>query len=217
MVLSDKKIVLFLNVLIGMLFGIHLLLLIIKFCSGHDHVFGLIELFDLNGEHNIPTVFSFFLLFYAAVLLARIAFSAFHTGRPYPWHWAGLSAVFAWLSYDEMYEIHEQWITPIRDHFHADGIFYFIWQLPYLITGIVVVMFYVPFFKQLGEFRRRMFLAAVVYLFGVVVLESVEGFYFSQGGAQCLMCLLAESVEEALEMIGVVIFIDVLLQYIRSK
>ena len=54
--------------LLGNLFGVFL-----KYGMDHDTVFGLVPMFDMNREQNIPTVIAFLFLFTNAFLLFVIA------------------------------------------------------------------------------------------------------------------------------------------------
>ena len=89
--------------------------------------------------------------------------------------------------------------------------------LPYFALGAASLFFYIPFCKKIGPVRRCMFLSAGVFLFGVVIIESFEGWLFSNSLASSLTCIFLEALEEILEMSGVVIFIYALLEHIRKN
>ncbi len=60
---------------------------IAKLGFGHDYVKGLVPLFDVNAEQNIPTYFSVLLLLTAAFLLGVTAILEARGTRPW-WQWA---------------------------------------------------------------------------------------------------------------------------------
>lgn len=55
--------------------------LICTFGLGRNHVFGLVPLFDLLAEANVPTFYSSAALFFCAALLAVIAVAERKVGR----------------------------------------------------------------------------------------------------------------------------------------
>ena len=78
-----------------------------KFFLDHGRLLGLVPLFDLDGERNVPAWFSSSMLFLCGFLLAMIAFFKKTEGAPYALHWSGLSIIFLYLSLDEAISIRE--------------------------------------------------------------------------------------------------------------
>ena len=73
------------------------------------HYFTL--LFNLDKENNVPTLFSFLLFFTCGILLNLIGRVKKQSHQA---HWKFLSLVFFYLSADEIFEIHEKMIGPLR-------------------------------------------------------------------------------------------------------
>ncbi len=71
--LSPRKVTRFLAGVIIFLSLAHLAGLISTYYLGHNHVFGLVPLFDLNSERNLPTLYAGLGLLFCAVLLGLIA------------------------------------------------------------------------------------------------------------------------------------------------
>ena len=65
-----------------------------RFAFGHDYLKGLVPLFDVDREQNIPNYFSVLLMHLAALLLAGIAISAKAAGSSRAAKWALLSVGF---------------------------------------------------------------------------------------------------------------------------
>lgn len=55
-----------------------------KYVLGYNRVFGLVRLFDLDAEGNVPTWYSALLLFLAAALLGVIAYAKRARWEPMP-------------------------------------------------------------------------------------------------------------------------------------
>ena len=217
--ISSQKIAMRFAAGIIFLLAVHLVLQTLKFAFGHDHVMGLTDMFDLNDENNIPTLFSFFLYVTAAKLLGWIAYESWASHRQLANRWAALSIVFAWLSLDELLALHEGWIAPLRGYFQTSGPMYFIWQLPYVILLAVLCVFCIPLWKSLPkEIRRWIIAAAGIFLSGVIVFESLEGWYWSTlGERQDAAFMLLATAEEVFEMSGLVVLIYALLEYCRLE
>jgi hypothetical protein len=85
-----------------------------KFVFGHGRLKGLVVLFDVNYEGNIPTSYSVLLLLIAALLLAVIATLHRKQKAPHASKWAVLSFGFLLMAFDEAFSFHEMLIPPIR-------------------------------------------------------------------------------------------------------
>ena len=166
-------------------------------------------LFDFDLERNIPTFFSFLLLFLIAILLFLIHRSE---NRPKEYHWKLLSFIFIYLSIDEMIELHERSMIPIRDTFNLSGLLYFSWVIPYTLIIIVLGLVYYPFLKKLPRKYRHQFLfAGAVYILGAMGFELIGGWQLDLYGPDMLVYKLLYSIEELLEMAGLIIFLHALL------
>src|SRR3972149_7933048 len=71
-----------------------------RFVLGLATVFGLVEMFDLDAEGNIPTYFSTILIFGCFVLLCFIGVVRKMADKTY-FLWLLLAAIFLFLSFDE--------------------------------------------------------------------------------------------------------------------
>jgi len=188
----------------------------LRFYGGYEYAYGLIPLFMVDGEGNIPAYFSSLLHLFSALLISFIAFGARHKGNARWMKWAGMSLVFLLLSIDEASSIHELLTYPVREFLGTGGILYFAWVVPAIIMLAVLAWLYWPFLRSLPkETFRGFMIAAFVFLSGAIGMEFIGGWLVEDRGADTLEFWLATEVEEFLEMTGAVIFIRTLLIYLN--
>ncbi len=187
--------------------------------TGDRHLYGLVFLFNVNAEKNIPSGFSTLLLFFAALLLAIIALLEGRQLRS-PVHWAILSIGFAFMAADEALSFHERLIKPMRMQLGGDtyGVFYFAWVIPYIAIVLLLAPFFLGFMSRLPVKTRRAFLlAAALYLGGVIGVELVEGRFAESYGRHNPTYAMFVTVEESLEMAGAIVFVWALLTFIADR
>jgi hypothetical protein len=187
-----------------------------KFLLGHDSLRGLVRLFDLDDERNVPTFFSALLMIIAASLLAIIArLSAQQKSRDAS-KWIILSLGFLYISYDDAFMLHEKLNAPLRALLGPDlGFFYHTWVIPGIALVLALGLFFGRFLMNLpGATRLRFLLAATVYLVGAIGFEMIGGNYRESHGVDNLAYKLIASVEEVLEMTGLILFIHALQTFI---
>jgi hypothetical protein len=152
----------------------------------------------------------------SALLLGIISQSASDIVLPYRSHWIGLSGIFAYMSVDEMASLHERLIPPMRALFDAGGIFYFAWVIPAIGLLIVFAVVYFRFWLQLPKKPRFYIgLAGTLYVLGALGVELIGGYLADAGDENSFSYSLVTTIEEGLEMTGVVLFIYGLLLLAR--
>ena len=171
----------------------------------------------LDGEANIPAWFSAALLLLAAFLLAAIASAERRVGGQAAL-WSLLAGIFVLLSLDEVAQLHELSIRPLRDHFHATGLLYFTWIVPAGVAATAAAVGYSGFLASLPRRSRSLFLlSGAIYVGGALFVEAISGRQASLHGEHTVAYHLIVTVEELLEMSGVVLFIYALLDHIRRR
>lgn len=186
-----------------------------KHLWGHDRLLGFVRLFDLGQEGNVPTWYQSMTLLACAGLLAAIARRRRRLGAPYAVHWTVLAVIFLGLSIDEAASIHEMAVHPLRAAWHARGIFYFAWVIPGGAAVLLVGLAYLPFLAALSAPTRGLFIAAgALYVGGALGMELVGGYVADYHEKENLAYIVASTVEEGLEMVGIVIFIRALMGYL---
>lgn len=189
-----------------------------KYILGYGSLKGLIPLFDLDLEANIPSLYSGLALLLCGVVLGTIAVVKKQQRDRYFRHWQGLAIIFAYMGVDEIAEIHELTGKPLRDLFNATGIFYFAW----VILGFAVVAAFILTYRKFTfalppQTRNRFILAACLYLAGALGTELIGGYLVYTSEKQNLLYAMVVAVEEVLEMSGIAIFLYALLTYLRSQ
>lgn len=186
---------------------------------GHDYLMGLVPAFDLNGEYNIPAWYASSTLLLSAVLLGLIAADALRAKHPYAAHWSGLSILLVLLSIDEAVVIHEQWSEPLRRIVGASGPLYYTWVVLGGCCVLMVSLAYWKFARALPpSTRRRLLLAAVLYVGGSLGMELVGGCYvWRTGTSHSLTYAFIVAAEEMLEMAGVAVLIHALLCHLGRQ
>ncbi|WP_418639061.1 hypothetical protein [Winogradskyella sp.] len=175
----------------------------------------LVKLLNVNLEANLPTYFSALVLLGDAILLAFIALGNKAKGG-YFWHWVGMSAIFVFISLDEMIQIHEQLRAPMEALFNTSGLLYFAWFIPYLALVIILGIAYFKFMMHLPKKILKLFiLAAVLFIGGAVGMEMLGGMHAEIHGEDTLTYALMYNFEEFLEMSGGAVFFYALLYYIE--
>ena len=185
---------------------------------GYDNIFGLIPQFNLNSEQNIPALFSTLILLLSSILLAIITYAVKKTGASYFYNWLGLSLIFLFLSMDESLSFHESMTVPLRKGLNTSGILFYAWVIPYGIALLILIFLYLKFFISLPAKTRKLFIiAAVVYLLGVIGIELMGGRIDEQIGRHNATYVVYSTIEEVLEMGGIVVFIYALMNYISTE
>ena len=173
------------------------------------------ELFNVNGEYNIPSLYSGYALLFCSILLAIIAYAKKVAGERYVRHWGALSIIFVYISLDEVISLHEKMSDPLRSSFSAHGVLYYPWVIVGCIFVLVFVLAFLKLLADLPAKTRRLFvIAGTVFVIGALGMEMIEGFYADLHGEFNIVFTILTTIEEFLEMLGVAVFIYALLSYI---
>jgi len=173
----------------------------------------MMKLLNVDLELNIPAFFSMLILLFASVLLAMITHLKHRDKARYVKHWAALSIGFFLMAFDEAFSIHERLIEPVRSLLGQEslGILYFAWVVPAIFLIVALSLAYLNFVFSLPRYTRRLlFMAGAIYLGAAVGLEFLEGHHVEIFGKENLHYITLATVEEALEMTGVTLFIKAL-------
>lgn len=182
------------------------------------HLQGFVPEFNLDREMNVPTWFSTICFLFAALILWQLAGVDARPARKY---WRGLSVVFVYLSLDESAAIHEMAVEPMRRLFHAHGLLYFSWVILGAAFVAILAFFYFRFIlSQPKPVRGWFFFSAALFISGTLGFEMIGGRYVELHGSNTFTYALIANCEEALEMIGLVLFLHavmVLLEKLQKK
>lgn len=209
------------NALFGVVLGVMTLSLggqFMRYVVGRPRVFGLVDAFYVDFESSIPTWYSSAALCIAAFLLGLIAWVKRQHLDAYRWHWATLSGLLLLLSADEIAMFHELPIDPLRSSWGFGGVLYYAWVIPGMALVAGVACLYLRFFLSLP--RRTQWLmagAAATFVSGAIGVEMLSGAYAQRYGEANFGYAAIITVEEFLEMAGVVLLIRALLDYIQRQ
>lgn len=185
--------------------------------TGTGKVPEVARFFSLDQENNLPTWYQSFSLLLCAGLLGVIAGLRRQQADPFASRWAALSWIFVYLSVDEMASIHERIFNPLLRVMTAHAAFdwlYFGWTVFGAAFVLLVLIAFVPFLRHLPGWARRAFLlAGSIYVTGALVLEKVGDWAGDRWGLTSLPYILASTLEEVGEMVGIVLFLRALLTY----
>lgn len=191
---------------------------LMRFLGGHENIYGLIRLFSVTEEGNIPTFFSTFLLLFASLLLAIIATGAKRAKAEYAGHWAILSLIFLCLACDEAASIHELFARPVQELDFTHSPLLHGWVVPGLLGATVFTFCYLRFWRHLPpKTKSSVLLAGVIYVGGALGMEMIESYYGDRFGYINWSYELIATVQESLEMAGVIIFIFALLGFLENN
>jgi hypothetical protein len=182
--------------------------------TGHDHLYGVVPLFDLDEEANVPSFFGAMLLLLAATLVALQAHTQYATGGRDRRRWALLALVVLAMAFDEAASAHELLTKPLRAALGAHGGFlHFTWVVPGVLVVIAFALAYQGFFRRLpSRVRGGVFIAGVLYLGGALGMEMVSARYAALHSIDTLFYkAVLVSIEEGMEMAGIIVLVRALL------
>ncbi len=173
--------------------------------------------FNINRESNIPTWFSTLLLATSALLLFGIARSIHKSNGAYRYHWYGLAAIFMFLSIDEAAALHETLTIPVQESLDVSGLLYFGWVIVGFVVALIIGLAYMRFWWRLPPGTRRLFfVAAVLYVGGALIVESISASIWYDNDGTSLAFSAVGTLEECMEMVGIIVLIHALLDYLQT-
>lgn len=217
--ISSVKVVRFLLLVVLSLISFHLWLQFsLYFLPDYPLRDTFLPLFNVDKEQNIPALYSVLALVFCAFLLAIIALRKRSLGDRYVNHWIALTIIFAYIAIDEAVSIHELAVEPIRNQFNTGGFLYYAWVIPAFILLVVFLIAFLKFITDLPAKTKRLFLiAGGVFVSGTIGMEIIGGFVVDTYGKENFVYSICTSIEELLEMLGIVIFVHALFSYITTS
>lgn len=209
---SPKKLLRFIGLCIAILFIMHAAALTLHHGLGYQWAMGFVPMVHFDGEGNLPAIFSAALLLTCAGALFLVARYLKPSEARWPWYL--LSAVFAFLAFDEALSIHERLIPLMRDILPVDGPLYYGWVVPYAGLVLILAAYYLPWtLRQPTPIRNTFVIGGALYVGGAIGMEMLGGWYYSttdvpfmDGKTRHLAGDLILTLEELGEMTGLMIF-----------
>lgn len=180
-------------------------------------------IFATGGEATLGTWFTIVMMLGVALLAALIASAERASGSRWWRHWYGVAAVFVVTSIDEQAQLHETLVLPVQRLFGiTTGPLLLAWVIPALVLAAAVSLVFLRFVLSLPRRTRTWFVASIgLWLLGAIGMELVDGATFT-----LLQSLGAEvelraketlyAVEEAVEMLGIMMIVSTLLVHARD-
>ena len=184
---------------------------------GFDPESKFVLYFNVEAEKNPPALFAGLQLLFAATtawVASKIDIVMWR--RRY---WQILAAGLAWMSFDEVFRMHERLIEPMRALLGGGdlGMFTYAWVVPAIFVVSIVGLLYTKFLLGLpSETGLWLFASGAVFVGGAVGLEMVGGWYWSQMGNTLTQSLIVIT-EEAMEFSGICLFIFVVLRFLQKE
>ena len=196
---------------------VHSIILVIYYIVGDPKKFDFIRMFDLDMERNIPTLFSSILFCISAFLFYLLSLSSRQTDNNDSKYWKGLSFIFLFLSIDESVKIHEK-IGDFTEQFvHASGYLHYPWVISYTILILILAVIYLKFFlKMPRNIFYAFMLSATLFLLGAIGFELLGANESSQYGTTSIRYSIFYTIEESLEMFGLIYLISILLSLLET-
>lgn len=190
----------------------------VLYWTGHGRLHGLIPLFNLSTEQNIPTLFSTLLILLNAFLCFVIWRTEGAVGPPERM-WLVLSVALCLVGIDEFCMLHERLGDPIRNALHTTGPLYFAWVIPYGILAALLGLACIPFlWRQSSVIRFWLIGSGVVYVLGAVGMEmAAADLYASTLDKTAPLWPLFTTLEETLEMVGMAVCTYTLLRVLGER
>ncbi len=168
----------------------------------------------MDFEGNLPTWFSAILLLVAGLVAAVVSAAERTRGGQVWWYWALMAVGFVTFSADEAASLHERLVVPLRALVRGSP-----WlRYPIVIPGTVAVgtavVVFGGFVRRLpAETQRAIVGGAGVFLFGVLVIETIGGWFDPVLHGDNVPYVLLATVEEVCELTGVTIVLVGVLRY----
>lgn len=176
------------------------------------------KLFNLDRELNFPTWYSALMIGFCSIMLKIIARGKKQQSDRYSRDWQLLSFIFFLLAIDEVLSIHEILIIPeVSEALRLPWFLHSMWVIP----GMVFVGWFVKRFWKFSRHlplksQRHFIVAGLTYVGGALLMEMIGSYLAESQGQQHLPYALVATVEEVMEMIGIIIFIYGLLYYLSQ-
>lgn len=171
-------------------------------------------LFDLRAEGNVASAFSALLWLVAALLMAllHVQERSSPSGRA---EWGWLAGLFLFLACDEVAQVHEKLNKSMRALLGGgdQGILNYAWVIPYAVFMALVLGCCIRFLRAVDQRTSRgLLLAGAVFVAGAMGMELVESAH-THLPLDAPLVFVSTTVEETLEMTGVLLLIHTLLRH----
>ncbi len=203
---SGRSLLRALWITVTLLVGIHVILSVIHY-QVTELPWLLRQIFDVDEEDSLPTWYSASALLLTSFVLWVNARARREAGDKLRWHWYGLAVGFLFLSVDEIAGLHET----------LNSLIEMSWAIPGGIVAAVVGLLYIRFLMRIGRRTAIQFvIGGALFVGGAVGVELATEPYADNDELDTLVYYLWTALEEAMEMVGVLVFLRALLQWMKE-
>ncbi len=167
----------------------------------------VVRAFLFDSERNLPTLFSVALLAGSSLVCVLLALRDRERGGRWQAHWLGAAALLFLVMFDEAARVHERLIEPLRGALGFAGPLYFAWVVPGALLVAALGVAYARFVWAMAPVRALLVAAATLYVGGALGIELIGGMEAERAGVGGTRFLLVSTVEESLEMLGLIVFL----------
>ena len=176
----------------------------------------LYRLFYVDLETNVPTWWSALLLLGSGAVAALQAARSRLAEDSRWFDWLTLAALFVALAADEAASLHELLQKPVRSLLGSESWLRYPLIVPGTLVAVVLVLRFRRFLGTLGPTRRRLAIAAVVFVTGALGFEAAGGWFAPEAIGPNTTYLALTTIEETLEMVGSTLALLALLRHLES-
>ena len=183
--------------------------------------------FIFEAESSLPTWYSSIQLLTCAILLFSIGLESRRLRQVDFRHWWGLSAMFAYISIDEVATFRETLAELSKAYVETSGLFYSNWVIVAIPAVALLALLYAKFLIRLPRpIGFLSLLSGGLFVAGGLGFEMIGALFQSNAGFRDLseapakikgVYALISTMEESLEIVGVTVFLYALLSYVKLK
>jgi hypothetical protein len=199
---------------IGVLFLLHLLTIVARLGLDRHRLLGFVPMFDMTLERNVPACFAALNMLACAVLLAMLAVVRRRERDRTAIGWAVLSALFLLFTYDELFDMHGAIELPLHEFLQARAVPRLVSFVPYAVIAAVALVLLHLLAALPAPTRRRIVVAGAVFIAGALLIDGRSADTADSLGIPLHLAELGtQTIEELVEMIGIVLFTRALLRH----
>jgi hypothetical protein len=186
----------------------------VKLSAGYPYFFGLVPMFDLDAEANLPSFFQAEGLIACGLALLFAARQERAAASSYATRWLLLSLAFFYLGADEAAMLHDR-MGPVAMQAIGAQPNHIDWVLPMGILASGFALYMIPFLLGIERTTAIAFaLSGAIYVGGAVGAEMLGKLTSELYGYESYPYVLTVTLEEGMEMLGVAMFLRAILRHI---
>ena len=217
---DPQRVLVILEIIALVLSTVSLSIQALVYLAGSQKAAWFIPLVDVDHELSIPSIFSSLLYCTIGIVLILISKMKLQDRDIFRRYWLFLSFIFLFLCFDEGASIHELASAPVEKLMggsNLPGFMQYAWVIPGLALVLLVAALYLRFLVSLPRRTRIMLIdAGSIYFGGLLGIETLGAVYAGVHGMKNLTYNIFVTIEECMEMSGLILILYALLDYVKS-